>query len=249
MLRAPERAGYQLEEFQKLEYLVKKTRFLASNLEEEYKQYENAIDTKEKAELDLKIRKANFSSPQRNSSVPEFNTYSLRKNKKKFDKSEEKNGRNSPQKYIVFKNSIKSDETSPLKTIDHKRVKSQIYESKTPEVSMGDKLKSFIDHCLHKIYPKKPDLLEVKSTQSNPNKMLLIDKHERNKQFLGNTLEVLRKCLMTDSSQLGSDINDLMKKFKEEYIKTEEVIEMERKIKETPGDDEIEEQKFSEKFH
>ncbi len=77
---------------------------------------------------------------------------------------------------------------------------------------------------------------------------LLIDKHARNKQFIGETLEVLRKCMLSESPALRADVNDLMKKFKEEYLRTQERINREDRLKMSPNSDDEEEKAFMNKF-
>jgi hypothetical protein len=126
MLKSPDHPAFSLEDFKKLEYLVSRSRYLVSNLSEQYKLYETSLENKEKNII------ANLPS------VTDPNTNSI------FHRLSEK--RNSGDSVYDPRNRASPKRTAKISTKE-------------------EALKSFIDGCLHKIYPKRneslPDLKAV----------------------------------------------------------------------------------------
>ena len=219
MLKSSERPGFSLEEFQKLEYLVYRSRFLVSNLEEEYKQYEAAINDKAKMDRVLK------------------NRYSIDETKDMSPMHVERRDRS---KSVVKLPAIASASESPVRDYSPRKD-----DTTKAQLAKMDKLKNFIDNCISKIYSKKSNPLPA----PDPKRGLLIDKHLRNKQFLENTLGYLEKCTKTKDQRLAIDINHLKKKFQDEYEENQEKLLQQEKERNELGPDEQEEKLFTEKFY
>ena len=77
---------------------------------------------------------------------------------------------------------------------------------------------------------------------------LLIDKHERNKRFIGESIEVLKKCMMTESADLRASVNVMIKKLTEDNIRVQQRLDSAERRKHRTEEEDAEENHFLDKF-
>lgn len=143
MLKSPGHPGFSLDDFNKLEYLVSKARFLVSNLEEEYKEHEYSLADEGRAEKLVKNRYNAYASADNYAAA----TDGKNKRDKVFERLAHRMSSTELRKVLNAK--------SPKRTARKQGEQKNVLEDPLP--SKADRLKIFIDSCLHKIYPRRAE--------------------------------------------------------------------------------------------